>query len=165
MQFGGTNTTKNDVVSFSVYHIRGYVMLMWHLLVERSPVYLPRDKLLDIWKELHSPWTPLPNQPHVPKVSLAQATPAHLSQATRAEPSVVLSPQESSSLPQWPCSGQLSTCQCLSHEGVSTTDVFPGCGQTNTGYREPRELSLSAATMAGPQLHEPNVLDHSQRVE
>lgn len=35
---------------------RECVVLVWHLLEERGLIYLPQDKLSDIWEALHCPW-------------------------------------------------------------------------------------------------------------
>ena len=59
MQFGA-QTPQKWCCAFLDASYRGYVMLMWHLLVERSLIYFPHDKLLGIWKELSSPWASPP---------------------------------------------------------------------------------------------------------
>lgn len=87
---------------------------------ERSWIYFPRDKPLDIWKELYYSQISLPNPPDVPKESLSLDTRAQFSQATLAKP-VVLSSQDIPSLSKRPCSDlPVSSAS----EGASSTDTL-----------------------------------------
>lgn len=80
----------------------------------------------------------LPTPPHMPKVSLALATHAQFSQATLAEPPVVLSLQEVSLAAQvaLPALDTPPFASALCMKRYPQQILFSGCGQTNAGHSE-----------------------------
>lgn len=86
----------------------------------------------------------LPTPPHMPKVSLALVTHAQFSQATLAEPPVVLSLQEVSLTAHVALTAQVALpdldtlpfASVLCMKGYPQQILFSRCGQTNAGHSE-----------------------------